>query len=219
MATEIEVFRDMSLHGPSEKREELRAALVSAVSGDWDVDLKRSAEVKSSALTDADVVLFRCAANHKHPAAGLTLWETPDGYYVPNVVPLVFGSLTKGEYNAVLQEFIEAIAQPVAKRLGFELRATEARQALADWVSEEVGTKLKRFSGAANKSTGASHPSDEKRWFDFIVTAHRRSERLDPGTLFRWLHEVEGWDEEAAHKLAADYENGRALLKFSDGGL
>ncbi|XUY29982.1 hypothetical protein RMR21_022670 (plasmid) [Agrobacterium sp. rho-8.1] len=216
MAAEIEMFRDMSLHGPSEKREELRAALITAASGDWGVDLQRSEEVRSSALTDADVVLFRCAANNDHPAAGLTLWETPDGYYVPNVVPLAFGSLTKGEYNAILQEFIDAIAQPIANRLGFELRAAESRQALADWVSDEVGTKLKRFSGAANKSTGASHPSDQRRWFDFIVAAHRRHERLDPGTLFRWLHEAEGWDEETAHQLAGDYENARALLKFSD---
>ncbi|SCX21310.1 hypothetical protein DSM25558_2898 [Agrobacterium sp. DSM 25558] len=216
MAAEIEVFRDMSLHGPSERRAKLREALIAAASGDWDVDLERSAEVKSSAVTDADVVLFRCAGNNEHPAAGLTLWETQEGYYVPNVVPLEFGSLTKREYNAILQEFIDAIAQPVAYRLGFELRATESRQTLADWVSDEVGTKLKRFSGAANKSTGASHPSDERRWFDFIVAAHRRHERLDPGTLFRWLHEAEGWDEETAHKLAGDYENARALLKYSD---
>lgn len=216
MATEIEVFQDMSLHGPRARRDELRSALVAAASGDWSVDHERSDEVKQSALTDEDVVLFRCGEGPEHPAAGLTLWGTEDGYYVPNVVPLEFGSLSFKQYNSVLQHFIDAVAAPVAARLGFELRVTGARQTISDWVSEEVETKLRRFSRLANKSTGAGHPLDERRWFDFILTAHRRKEDFSPDRLFRWLSEVERWDDEAAHKLAGDYERARALLKFSD---
>ncbi|MBB3917711.1 hypothetical protein [Rhizobium fabae] len=213
MAVEMEVFRDMSLHGPRAKRDELRAALMSAASGNWSVDLERSEEMKRSALTDEDVVLFRYQGD---PAAGLTLWGTEDGYYVPNVVPLTFGSLTITEYNEVLQDFIEVVVEPVAARLGFELRATQSQQTMSDWVSEDVETKLRRFSRAANKSTGASHPSDERRWFDFILTIHRRGERLDADKLSRWLREVEQWDEETAHELAGDYERARALLRFAD---
>lgn len=83
-------------------------------------------------------------------------------------------------------------------------------------MSIDATVKLRRFSGAANKSTGASHPSDERRWFDFIVAVHRAGDKLDAARLARWLHEAEGWDEDSAHKLAGNYETSLALLTHYD---
>lgn len=216
MADEIEMFRDLTLVGPVEQRPALRTALIKAAVSPWKVDLERSAEIKRSAVTNDDVVIFRRDAGGKLPAAGLTLWENAKGYYVPNIVPLEFGSLTYFQYNAVLEDFIERIASPVVLLFSYSIETTEPHQVLEDWVSEEVARKLRHFSDAANKSTGASHPMDERGWFEFIIAVHRSGDRLGADRLARWLHEAEHWDENIAHDLAGDYENSLSLLDYYD---
>lgn len=216
MTNQIQVFRDMNIRGPVEKRADLRMGLIEAAAKPWRVDLEKSAEVARNAVTSEDVILFRTEAGDTYPAAGLTLWETDDGYYVSNIVPLEFGNLTYAQYNAILDDFIERIANPVATQIGFEISATQAEQTLDDWISEDAALKLRRFSGAANKSTGASHPSDERRWFDFIVAVHHSGDRLYADQLARWLCEADGWSVDTAHRLAGDYEGSLALLKYYD---
>jgi hypothetical protein len=216
MTEQIEVFQDMAIHGPRKKRPDLREALIAAAVDPWRVDIERSAEVTRNSVTSEDVVLFRCNAGKDHPAAGLTLWGTEDGYYVPNVVPLESGSLTFAQYNAILMDFIERVAAPVVEGFGFTITVTEPRQTLDDWLSPEAAVKLRQFSALANKSSGASHPSDELRWYDFIVAVHRAGDKLGADRLARWLHEVEDWDEESAHKLAGDFESSLSLLAFYD---
>ncbi|CEJ14706.1 hypothetical protein BN1110_05041 [bacterium YEK0313] len=204
----------MAIRGPIAKRPELREALIAAAIEPWRVDLERSAEVAHNARASGDVVLFRRDAGQDHPAAGLTLWGTEDGYYVPNIVPLEIGRLTFAQYNAVLADFIARVAAPVTAQFGFTILTTEPRQTLDDWLSPDAALKLKRFSGVANKSTGASHPSDQRRWFDFLVAVYRSGDKPGADRLARWLHEVDGWDEDSAHNLAGDFETAIALLAY-----
>lgn len=215
MVEKIEVFQDMAMRGPITKRPELRAALVEAAVAPWRADLERSAEV-ARAMTSEDVILFRRDEGEDYPAAGLTLWGTAEGYYVPNIVPSETGNLTYAQYNAILGDFVERVAAPVAYKFGFTITRTEPRQSLDDWLSPDAALKLRRFSGAANKSTGSSHPSDKRRWFDFLIAAHRTGNKLDADTLARWLNEAEGWDENSAHVLAGDFERSLDLLAFYD---
>lgn len=85
------------------------------------------------------------------------------------IVPTEFGELGITQYNAILADFIERIVRPVASRFDYQIDATEAHQNLEDWTSADAARKLRVFSTAANKSTGASHPMDQRRWFDFII--------------------------------------------------
>lgn len=206
----------MALKGAMANRPALRATLIAAATAPWRVDLQRSAEVACNAVTNEDVLLFRYEPGDGYPAAGLTLWGADEGYYVSNIVPLETGSLTVAQYNAVLADFIARVAEPVAYKCDFAIETTQPNQVLEDWVSPDAAVKLRRFSAAANKSTGASHPLDEERWFDFLIAIHRAGDKLGPDRLVRWLHEAEGWDDDTAHKLAVDFENGLALLAHYD---
>ncbi len=179
MADAIEVFRDLTLRGPIGRRPELRAALIAEAKAPWQPDLERTAEAARHGLIAEDVLLFQRGRDADLPPAGLTLLANDDGYYVPNIVPLEVGSLTYAQYNAILTDFITHVAEPVVARHGYVIETTEPRQTLDDWLSNDAVVKLRRFSGAANKSTGASHPMDERRWFDFIVAVHRAGEKMD----------------------------------------
>lgn len=89
----------------------------------------------------------------------------------------------------------------------------EREHHLTHWTSEEAAAALHRFSVTANKSTGSKHPSDRRRWFDFIFAAHRAQSRLDSQILARWLTEVEEWPSEVVEDLVIQYEFGVALLE------
>ena len=145
MAEKLEVFQDMAIHGPIDKRPELREGLIAAAVGSWRVDLKRTEEVAHNTVPLEDVVLFQRDADNDHPAVGLTLWGTEDGYYVPNIVPLEKGSLSFSQYNALLKDFIAQIAEPVATQFGFTISTTQDQQTLEDWLSLEAAIKLKHF--------------------------------------------------------------------------
>lgn len=216
MADGIEMFRDMSLIVTPGATAALRSALIEAAVAPWRFDAERAQEIMRNAVSSEDVLLFRRDASDQLPAAGLTLWGKDGGYYVPNIVPLEARSLSYSEYNAILTDFVDRVARPVCDRLGVGIELSSGNQSLEDWITEDVATRLKRFSAAANKSTGASHPMDQRRWFDFLVAAHRSGKELDVETLARWLREADGWDQETANDLAGDYQNALALLTFYD---
>lgn len=165
-----------------------------------------------SGLGMAGVLAFQRDATVNLPAAGLVLWPNDDGYDVPNITPAELQQLTVSQYNAILMEFAEMVAQPAARRCGFQVTSTSSRQSLEDWLTTEAAEALRRFSAAANKSSSASHPMDERRWFDFIIAVHHTGGTIGSDRLFRWLHEAEGWGEEEAHQLAGEFERSLALL-------
>lgn len=208
----IEVFRDLVLTGPAETREAVTATLVADAADPWRFDAKRSADAGRNALGEDGVLLFERSADAGTPAARLVLWPKDNGYYVPNIVPTSVGQLTTSDYNSVLADFADTLARPVARRFGWSVGITTAQQGIDDWLAAEPAAALKRFSAAANKSTGASHPMDERRWFDFIIAVHRLGGDIATDRLARWLNEAEGWDESTAHDLAGEYERGMALL-------
>lgn len=216
MANGIEMFRDMSLTVPAGMAADFRTALIESAAAPWHFDAKRAEEIRRNAVSSEDVLLFRHDATDQLPAAGLTLWGRDGGYYVPNIVPLATRELSFTEYNSILTDFVDRVARPVCDRLGVGIELTPGSQSLEDWTTGDVAIRLRRFSGAANKSTGASHPMDERRWFDFIVASHRSGTELDVEALARWLREVDGWDEETAYDLASDYQNALALLTYYD---
>ncbi|TFI59750.1 hypothetical protein E2493_02615 [Sphingomonas parva] len=202
----------MVLSGDPAQREAFAAAMVHGAEPPWSFDPVGSEKAGQNALGQRGVLIFQRAADERVPAARLVLWPQDGGYYVPNVTPVAMGQFTISQYNAVLDDFANAVARPVARRFGFGVGLTAAIQSLDDWLPPEAAAALRRFSAAANKSSGASHPLDERRWFDFIIAVHRCRGQIGSDRLGRWLHEVEGWDEDSSHHLVAQFERGLALL-------
>ena len=212
----IEVFQDLALRGPANARDKLRLALIERASPPWAHAEDAEKRLASITVLEGDILAFEREADDLLPAAGLTLWSRPDGYEVTNIVPREMGQLGYAKYNALLQEFVAQIAEPAAAAARFSVEVTAGNQSLEDLTSPEVAKALRQFSGAANKSTGSSHPADRKRWMRFLVLAHLSGRDLGAETLGRWLIEIEGWDDNSAHELAIEYEFGRDLLRQYD---
>ncbi len=213
---DIEVFQDLRLRGGLGGRDGIRRALISSTSSPWRHAVDREKEIRDVAGENDDVIAFESAASGGLDAVALVLWAQGEGYEVTNIVPLEVGELGYRRYNLALQNFVDVVAEPAARKSVFKIEMTAAKQGLRDWLSPDAVDALRSFSVAANKATGSAHPMDRRRWFSFLLAAHRDRRGLDPERLTRWLTEVEGWPEDQAHDLAIEYEFGLALLDEYD---
>jgi hypothetical protein len=213
---EMLVFQDLVLRASPGSLEDIRSALIEQTAAPWTHAEEREKEI-SRHSAGHDVIAFTRESGDGIAAVGLLLWSDGASYKVTNIVPRDVGELGFAAYNGALQDFVSRVAEPARRIANFQIAITPERQSLNDWVSLEVVEALSRFSSLANKSTGASHPLDRQRWFEFLFLAHRSSEALDTDRLIRWLVEVEKWPEEKAHDLALQYEFGLDLLKAYDG--
>lgn len=151
---------------------------------------------------------------------------------VDNIVPLEKNQLSIDEYNSVLKFFYNEIIKPYKER-HFDIEISQVTDDIFDprtVISEEALNKLKVFCAAANKSTGASHPCDRERWFDFICQTVDDDRIFDQDTLAKFLQDEsywgkreEGflgamgafaWDEEHAWQLASEYESACEILQY-----
>jgi hypothetical protein len=211
----LEVFQDLILRGDPASRARFKAALLQQAQAPWRHAADREEELRRNSLS-VDLAVFERTEGDGLPAADLVLWERPVGYEVSNIVPKKNGSLSYGQYNALLQDFITRVATKAAETTDFTVETTKAQKTLEDLLNAKAATALRRFSAAANKSTGATHPLDQKRWYAFLIEAHQQNADLGASTLQRWLCEEDGWSEDMAYELAIDYEQARSLLRFYD---
>lgn len=209
-AVSIEVFQDLTLTSRDGRRTALRDALHRNASPPW-----RHAEEREREFPDTlrEFLVFQRASGDDLAASGLTLCGRPDGYEVVNIVPLEADELGVSGYNDVLNDFMERVVNPASRELGFDVSLTPRKQSIVDWTSDEVASALHTFSVCANKSTGAGHPADRKRWFEFLFASYAANTRLDTELLGRWLVEAEEWPPEIAHDLVDSYQYSMDLLK------
>lgn len=212
----IEVFRELYLRHTNGAKA-IRDVLLQNVVAPWFHFKEREEEIKDGSNGGNDVITIGREKKEKKVAVSLWLFEEANGYKVSNIVPLVSGDLGIKGYNEVLNDFVDQVVTPAAKVGGFEVLLTLEFQSIDNWTDKKTAMALSKFSALANKSTGRSHPLDEMRWLDFLITAHENKTTLDAEFLARWLIEVEQWPAQTAHELASEYAFSRSLLMRHDG--
>lgn len=136
-----------------------------------------------------------------------------NGVEVCNIVPSKKSQLTIKEYNSILNKFLDDVVKK-SRMSGMRYRITEEEYSLVDIIGEESADKFKRFSILANKSTGRSHPLDQKRWFEFIYSLVVNDKNINTVELEYFLTE-DGWNEKDAFDLIVDFEYAYGAMKFA----
>jgi hypothetical protein len=211
----LEVFRDWEIRSSDgSKLSQFIDELVRSLPRGWTRDAGREKELARH-RDPGSLVVLKIDTKTGLPAARLYLFFQATLAKVTNIVPHERSELSRVEYNGILLSF-HAIADPIAQKLGLEIRLTSDQENIADSMSARAMKALREFSGLANKSTGASHPLDHARWLKFLIFAHRDDAQLDPETLIRWFIEEDEWYEDQADKLGISYEFARELLAEYD---
>lgn len=206
----MKAFRDLKLIGSASEQERLIDLIEQQFSNGWTRDREREAKLKTR--SGYDYIIFTCSETVSRPAARLSFIADKNGYLcVCDIVPQNVRELGKDRYNAILEEFLTQFIEPAAKGLDIQIVTTYGERTIDNAMSPEMSQLLKRFSAAANKSSGGTHPLDERRFFDFIVQAHNERALLDETELSGLLVD-DGWSSEHAQKLSSNYRFGRDLL-------
>ncbi|WP_127346409.1 hypothetical protein [Pseudidiomarina mangrovi] len=172
-------------------------------------------EERSQKLRDK-AFCFERLSTDELPSAGLSIFQKDSNtWYIPNVVPLNYGQLNFDEYNAVITDFYENFIKVTADALAIHSDITSGLITEADILGVEGAKKLEQFTSMANMSSGSSHPSDKRRWLDFIITTYHHGKRVDTHDLERLLL-TKGWSELHAQELAIQFEFGIELLEQRD---
>jgi len=209
----MKVFRDLYLHVQESIEEQFISEISNKLPQNWSRNIEN--EKRLNTASGIKYYCFICEKTDRLEQASVALTRKNSNIiYVPNIVPKEFGELSKDQYNSILLDFNDKVISPICKQLTVKVEITSDNQNIEDWVSEETSIKLKSFSGAANKSTGSSHPCDQERWFAFIVSIFRHNEKLDASQLANWLIKEEGWQYDIASELASEYEQGLLLLTY-----
>lgn len=211
----MEVFQDLSVDSLIDIKK-LREKIIKQVGNGWTHDKKRENTISDEILADDDVIVFHRNAFDDVDESILILWQKQNSYYVTNIVPSNVGELGVSKYNIIINDFVDRVISPLKEKGDLDFKLSTKLKNIEDWLDMPSANALISFSKLANKSTRASHPSDQKRWVSFLIQAHQSSATLDSSELFRWLVEVGKWPDEIASDLAIDYEFSRELLKEYD---
>lgn len=207
----MKTYRDLYLHLNGDDIDEFIEKLTGQCQPPWRRD--RAREDDPSWL-DETLFCFERSKNAGSPSAALFLFRKEDDtWYVSNIVPTETRELTYDQYNAILEEFLRAIVQPVIEGTAIVAEMTNDEISVGTVAGEKVEEALVRFSTLANKSTGSSHPSDRKRWFEFLVLANEANSDLNADLVVRALIEM-GWSEEQAQHLGSQFEEANELLSY-----
>ena len=221
------IYKELSFVGDKRSLDEFKRKAPSLASGDW--KYTQSDRMK-------DYIAFDYLGNKVEQAEvsifyGRDSWR--EGYIkVGNIVPLSKEQLSIKEYNSVLDLFYSEVIAPNQTKLE-GIRIVGPETDVFDplkYISAEALKKLERFCNGANKTTGSSHPSDEKRWFDFICQTVDDNKTFNYDTIFRFLMDEDywgkkdpsfigamghfAWDEVHAEELATEYDNYVRFLKY-----
>ncbi len=212
----MDVYRELQISGDPSELPSLVGSIESSLANGWVRDKQAELRAKDPVNGNGRRFCFSCEKTRERRAALLVLSEkSPGVLYVPNIIPTDGDRLSRGEYNRIIEEFCDRFVRPLAENSGVTVDMTGAQADLETWLSPTAAEKLRRFSAMANKSTGSSHPSDQERWLDFIVTTFREGGKLDESLLRRWLLESERWPEEIASDLTSEYQFGLDLLRYA----
>ena len=223
----MHIYKELSFVGNKPAFDAFKKSAPSFTVGDWKYSMSDRMR---------DYIAFDYVG-HRVDQAEVSIYYGPDSWRegiikVDNIVPLQKPQLTIEEYNAVLDLFYAEIIVPNRDKMsGLQIVGPESD--VFDplkYISKEALKKLERFCNSANKSTGSSHPSDEKRWFDFIIQTVDDNQTFDFDTIFRFLMDEDywgskdssfigvvghfAWDEEHAGELAAENDNYVRFLKY-----
>jgi len=144
------------------------------------------------------------------PKCKVWLNKNETGYYITNIIPQNKSELSIDEYNLIVDTF----EKEVLSSSTFKYNLSKAEITLEDLLTGESCKKFRKFSRTSNRSTGIAHPSDEKKWLEFVYSTLKNDEYLAQDDLRFFLLE-DGWDEQTAGELSLDYEYGYGAMKHA----
>ncbi len=205
-------FRDLYIYLDEIDKDEAFKAITDSCGQFWERSYDK--EDNTARFAPGSIFAFEYIEGGSLEHAGLVIMKKEGStWYVPNIVPLGQGHFSYDEYNSLAKDFAENVLRKAMLTVPFNIELSKETISDIEILGERSAKLLKTFSATANKSTGSSHPSDQRRWFAFLYSIEDKEIYADD--IERLLLE-QGWGEKFALKLAIEFEFSQALLAYGE---
>lgn len=145
------------------------------------------------------------------------LYIGDSGLVVANITSETNRNLGISNYNLVLNTFFNEIVQPFVG--GFQCVLTGEDVSFEEILPAEVYRKLNLWQLSCDKSAPITHPLDNEKWMDFIVSYYEQSEGAITASDFQqWLSEDCQWPQgfyESIQEMGMLFEYSMDLLRVN----
>ena len=152
----MEIFRNLEINDSQINIDKALNIFINAFPNKWHIE-------KTKQL-GSNYIVYRYK-NNRNLTLRVFLLRTENGIKIANILPDERNSISKQEYNEAVMDFYNDLIQ---FNPNYTNCVTTNIFDPLQIMSQEALDKLRGFYILANKSTGSSHPEDEKRWFGFI---------------------------------------------------
>jgi hypothetical protein len=210
------VFRDLTVYGEPEALDALISEIEKRLADGWSRDRESEQRMTGGGGRSRFSVFVR-AASAERPIA-LAMCAEGRRLSVVNVVPDKSGELSCTQYNSILIEFYLRFLHQAADEAGLPIELSPDERSFEREYGREATRLLKRFSICANKT--CTHPSDQRRWMDFLIHLRHRLPNRDYGfaLLAKWLND-DGWSRDKTSELISECEFALQLLSAYDSAI
>lgn len=132
---------------------------------------------------------------------------------IVNIVPLKssgLSSLDYDTYNSILDAFKAAVFEEIQKSKSNIIEETTAEYTIEELIPRSCGY----LNVWLNNYPLSWHPSDERRWFDFLIALVMNNETLGVEDLSKYIKEKYNWDESDLLDVELKYEGQMRLLRY-----
>lgn len=210
----MEHFPAMNIHFPPARENELHDEMKRRAISPWS---PQENDAFDRSPEDGAFYFHRGAVNDE-PSCTLCIRREKPGHWVVQAIVPDEGEINPippDMYKRILAEFESRIAEPAAN--GVEgLTAMEFSQyRLEDYFSPKALGLLRTFCDTSNHGDGGSHPSDQEKWINFLLTAYDDG-KADHCDIFGSCLKTAGWwPERGIPRLVREYDFAMRLLKQS----
>lgn len=113
------------------------------------------------------------------------------------------------EYNSILNQFRDDVFVQMPNNKIEENKENYTIEDLIPKTSEKLKSWLRAFPLSG-------HPSDEKRWYDFLISLKNNGENLCISDLSKYIEENYNWSAEDLQSVLVKYEEQIDLLDYYD---
>ena len=211
------VCRDATVYGDPDVLHALIAGSERRLADGWSRD-RESEQRLSGVGGQSRFFLFARRASAERPAVKLAMCAEGRRLYVTDIRPDADSRLSRVEYNWFLIDFHLRFLHPAAEEAGLKVELSLDERSFEREYGWRATRLLERFSVCANKSI--THPSDQRRWMDFLIHLHHHRPNRDYGLglLAKWLSD-DGWSVDKTRELISEAESALDLLSAYDAAL
>src|SRR5437016_26808 len=147
----LRVFKELAIRGTPENLSSFVAQISKDPLDHWVRDRGREPSGRGKVGPGFGTYAFRWTGSPELPALVLFLVGRGDTLKTTNVVPIDVPKLSREQYNAAVDHFVETCVTPFARLNTLSLNIGNDRYDITHWLSDAAARKLITFSHNANR--------------------------------------------------------------------